>query len=93
MFSLYESEFLMPKYRIVLSYDVQKVFEKKRCNMLEELTRNIGRSIFENLLCHSYDGKTESVRVSIKKFNPEGMNIPYVEVECIIAEHDPDWDD
>ena len=27
MFSLYESEFLMPKYRIVLSYDVQKVFE------------------------------------------------------------------
>ena len=27
MFSLYESEFLMPKYKIVLSYDVQKVFK------------------------------------------------------------------
>ncbi len=79
-------------YTLIVS-DVRKVFEKKRCNMLEELTRNIGRSIFENLLYHSYDGKTESVRVSIKKFNPEGMNIPYVEVGCIITDHDPDWDD
>ena len=30
---------------------------------------------------------TELVKVNIRKFNPEGMNVPYVEVGCVVS-HD-----
>ena len=63
---------------------VKQVFEQKRCDMLEELTRNIGRVLFD--LYYSKSTEAESVKVNIKKFNPEGMNIPYVEVGCVITD-------
>ena len=61
---------------------VNKIFESKRCDMLEELVRNIG-----NMLFNAEWIEAELVKVNIKKFNPEGMNIPYVEVGCIVS-HD-----
>ena len=61
---------------------VQLIFEQKRCDMLEELATNIGNKLFR------FDWiDAEEVKVNIKKFDPEGMNIPYVEVG-FIANHD-----
>ena len=61
---------------------VQLIFEQNRCDMLEELATNIGNKLFR------FDWiDAEEVKVNIKKFDPEGMNIPYVEVG-FIANHD-----
>ena len=61
---------------------VQLIFEQNRCDMLEELATNIGNKLFR------FDWiDAEEVKVNIKKFDPEGMNVPYVEVG-FIANHD-----
>ena len=64
---------------------VQEIFESKRCDMLEELARNIGDMLFESLQNWTGFLYTELIKVNIKKFNPEGMNISYVEVECVVS--------
>jgi len=59
---------------------IQRIFEEKRCDMLEELAKNIGNTLFR---FEWIDAKL--VEVNIKKFNPKGMNVPYVEVGCVVS--------
>ena len=68
--------------KIVLK--VREIFSSKRCDTLEELTRDIGDKLF-----HAFNGKEsvclELIKVNIKKFKPKGMSVPYVEVECLTS--------
>ena len=52
---------------------VSDIFHAKRYNLLEALSNDIA-----SYIANKYDIK--SVNVKIKKFNPDGMNVPYVEV-------------
>ena len=73
-----------------IASQIENHFNRKRYNLLEELAYNIAQiptSInvperLNNPKSHLRDN-IASVSVKIKKFNPEGMYVPYVEVECI----------
>ena len=73
-----------------IASQIEHHFNHKRYNLLEELAYNIAQipaSInvperLNNPKSHLRDN-IASVSVKIKKFNPEGMHVPYVEVECI----------
>ena len=56
---------------------IRSGFKEKRCDIIEELAKNIGNELLD------YWPRVELVKVKIKKYNPQGMNIPYVEVEFI----------
>ena len=62
---------------------VREIFQEKRCDMLEELARNIGNKLFR-----FDDIDPELVKVNIKKFNPEGMSVPHVEVGFEASHHE-----
>ena len=73
-----------------IASQIENHFNRKRYNLLEELAYNMAQipasiNVPErpnNPKPHLRDN-IASVSVKIKKFNPEGMNVPYVEVECI----------
>ena len=54
---------------------IRSTFKEKRCDILEEVARNIGNEL------RIYEPQVELVKVKIRKYNPQDMNIPYVEVE------------
>ena len=69
---------------------IENHFNRKRYNLLEQLAYNMAQipaSI--NVPERPTNPKSHlrnnivSVSVKIKKFNPEGMHVPYVEVECV----------
>ena len=73
-----------------IASQIENHFNRKRYNLLEELAYNMAQipasiNVPErptNPKSHLRDN-IASVSVKIKKFNPEGMHVPYVEVECI----------
>ena len=54
---------------------IRSTFKEKRCDILEEVARNIGNEL------RIYEPQVKLVKVKIRKYNPQDMNIPYVEVE------------
>ena len=67
-----------------IALKVREIFSRKRCDTLEELTRNIGDKLF-HALNRKESVSLELIKVNIKKFKPKGMSIPYVEVECLTS--------
>ena len=62
---------------------IKTSFNEKRFNLLEALVNHISYSIFKYL---EYNDALLGVlfwKIKVRKFNPEGMDVPYVEVEYI----------
>ena len=56
---------------------VRQVFDSHRYNLLEELASCIAGAIITKC---TDDYPIQNLVVNVKKYNPEGMDIPYVEV-------------
>ena len=65
---------------------VREVFDNHRYNLLEELAHDIGTVIYSNNPIKACP--VERVVVNIKKYKPEGMDVPYVEVEFKLSSNE-----
>ena len=58
-------------------------FNKNRHNLLETLAGRLAGIPYEIINNRNLSNNIISVKVGIKKYNPTGIDIPYIEVECI----------
>ena len=61
--------------------EIKRRFNIKRCDLLEQLASELATIPYD--LYSDLDIEIASVSVKIRKNNPIGMSVPYVELKCI----------